>query len=589
MGNGIEVGSVIAPLAQDAELVGDFLIEAHEHLGAIESSLLELERGADSGEAVHAAFRSFHTLKGLAGFLEMDAIQRIAHEVETLLDLARNGELALAPDIIDLILDSKDAVSRQVADIEAGGSGKSSTADEHLLMERVRAVISAPDPELGPALASPLGLEALSAAMQATEQDASGNRAPSPEPAPQATARTTPANETRSVKVDTGKLDHLVDMVGEMVIAQSLLRHDPEIAAAQSRLARNLSQLARITSEVQKTAMSMRMVPVGQLFQKMARLVRDLARKTNKEAIFEAAGEETELDRNIVEELADPLMHMVRNAVDHGLEPPDERIRSGKPAAGRIRLCARHEAGHVVIEIRDDGRGLGREKILRKAREKGLVDEGRDLPDTEVFDLIFHPGFSTAEQVTAVSGRGVGMDVVRKQLQKLRGRVHVRSSPGAGSSFEMRLPLTLAIIDGLVVGVGQERYVVPVFAVREMLRPSEEMITGVQGAGETALVRGQILPMIRLHRRFGVEPKSVNPWEGLLLVAESSRRRFCVLVDSLLGKQEVVIKSLGERLRDIPGVAGGAILADGRVGLILDLDGLFHGGSGGRTLAGGPM
>jgi two-component system chemotaxis sensor kinase CheA len=361
-----------------------------------------------------------------------------------------------------------------------------------------------------------------------------------------------------------------------MVIAQSLVKHDPDLATGlKPRLARNLSQLARITDDVQRTAMSMRMIPIGQLFQKTGRLVRDLSRKYGRQVDLDLQGEDTELDRNIVEELADPLMHMVRNAIDHGIEMPEDRVRAGKPAAARLTLKAGHQAGHIIIQVSDDGRGLDHEKILRKAREKKLIAPGAELGESEIFNLIFQPGFSTAEKVTDVSGRGVGMDVVRKQVQKLRGRVDASSVPGQGTSFLMKLPLTLAIIDGLVVGVGKQRYIVPIFAVREMLKPSQDAISTVQGTHEMALVRGALVPVVRLHQRFHVKPRFEQPWESLLIVSESGGRQFCLMVDELIGKQEVVIKSLGETMRNIRGVAGGAILGDGRVGLILDLEGLL--------------
>jgi two-component system, chemotaxis family, sensor kinase CheA len=321
--------------------------------------------------------------------------------------------------------------------------------------------------------------------------------------------------------------------------------------------------------------MSMRMVTVARLFQKMARLVRDLSRKSGKLIEFETVGEETELDRNIVEELADPLMHMVRNAVDHGIETAEERLKTGKEAAARVRLKASHQSGQILIEVSDDGRGLDTERILRKAKDKGLLPEDAQPPESEIFNLIFQPGFSTAKSVTDVSGRGVGMDVVRKHIQKLRGRVEIQSMQGQGTKFLIKLPLTLAIIDGLVVGVGGERYIVPIYAVREMLRPVEEQITTVESRGEAVMVREHLLPLVRLHSLFGVTPRSTEPWESLLIVAEAEDKLFCVMVDELIGKQEVVIKSLGETFGNVPGIAGGAILGDGRVGLILDVTGLY--------------
>jgi len=379
-----------------------------------------------------------------------------------------------------------------------------------------------------------------------------------------------------TIKVNTAKLDYLVDMAGEMVIAESLVRHDSDLAQLKSPLLqRKLAHLTRITAELQRTAMSMRLVPIGPLFRRMARLVRDLARQFGKQVELETEGEEIDLDRTIVEELADPLMHMVRNAVDHGIETPAERAAAGKTPLAKLALRAQHRAGQVVIEIADDGRGLNRSAIEKKAIERGLIHSGDGLSDGEIHNLIFEPGFSTAAQVTNVSGRGVGMDVVRRHIEKLRGRIEIRSAPGRGAVFLLKLPLTLAIIDGLVVAVGQERYIVPLFAVREMIRPKPDTVWTVQQRGEMALVRGTLLPVLRLYRAFGVRPRSEDPLESVLVVAEAEGQRFCVLVDALIGKQEVVIKSLGEMFRNVHGIAGGAILGDGRVGLILDLERLY--------------
>jgi two-component system chemotaxis sensor kinase CheA len=387
-----------------------------------------------------------------------------------------------------------------------------------------------------------------------------------------------------AVKVDTGKLDYLVDMAGEMVIAESLVRHDAELAKLKNPLLqRKIAHLTRIVTELQKTAMSMRLVPIGPLFRRMARLVRDLSRQFGKHVEMETQGDDIELDRNIVEELADPLMHMVRNALDHGIEPPAEREAAGKTPSARLLLRAQHRAGQVVIEIADDGRGLDRVRIAEKALQRGLISSADGLSDGEIHNLIFEPGFTTAAHVTNVSGRGVGMDVVRRHIEKLRGRIEIRSMAGQGTTFLLKLPLTLAIIDGLVVAVGQERYIVPLFAVREMFRPKPETIWTVQQRAEMALVRGALLPVIRLYRAFGVEPRSRDPLDSVLVVAEVEGQRFCVLVDALIGKQEVVIKSLGETFRKVQGIAGGAILGDGRVGLILDLERLFKEKTGEST------
>ncbi len=541
-------------LANDPELRNDFVVEAREHLTAVELHLLALDQDPASGEALHAIFRGFHTIKGLAGFLGLAAVQEVSHEVESLLDLARSGQLTITPTHIDVILASTDYLNLWISQFqEASAEGRAPAyPDRGPLLTSIHQ-LSEPAPACDPLV------DALSALSQAT-----------------ASQEPSRVNEAASIKVDTRKLDSLVDMVGEMVIAQSLIEHDPDLRSpSKQRLTRNLAQLARITAEVQRTAMSMRMIPIRQLFQRMSRLVRDLSRKTGKQAELDLTGEETELDRNVVEQLADPIMHMLRNALDHGIETPDERERSGKDRTARVLLKAAHQAGHIVVEVSDDGRGLNTENILARARELGLVADGERLSEAETFNLIFTPGFSTAGRVTSVSGRGVGMDVVRKQIQKLRGKVEIRSAAGKGTTIVLKLPLTLAIIDGLLVGVGQEVYVVPLFAIREVFRPSETSLSTVEQRGEMVLVRGSLLPVVRLYRKFGIAPKTTNLSDSLLIVTEAAGKPFCLAVDELIGKQEVVIKTLGESLRGTPGIAGGAILGDGRVGLILDPEGVF--------------
>lgn len=561
-------------LAHDPELVSDFLIESREHLGSIEAQALILESEPSHAEAIHAMFRAFHTIKGLAGFLEFGAVQEIAHEIETLLDLARQDQISITPAIIDIVLESADYLNSWMRHIEAALAGTSGAAPvaPNALIERIRRLAQAKPASEGEDSAASLGKlsDALTQSVPPPAASATEHAAVSEN------AVRRPAAELRAIKVDTAKLDYLVEMVGEMVIAQSLIRHDPELAKLKTaRLVRNIAQATRITGEVQKVAMTMRMVPIGHLFQRMTRLVRDVARKSGKRAELEIDGEETELDRTIVEELADPLMHMVRNAVDHGIEAPADRTAAGKPETARIFLRASHQGGNILIEVGDDGRGLNREKILAKARERGLVDRsGEQLPDSEVFQLIFEPGFSTADRITDISGRGVGMDVVKKQVQKMRGRIDIHSTPGQGTVFAIKLPLTLAIIDGLVVGVGEERYIVPIFAVQETLRPAEEALSTLPNGAEMALIRGSLVPVSRIARLFDVKARTENIWEALLVICESGGKRFALVVDELIGKQEVVIKSLGKTFRSVRGIAGGAILGDGRVGLILDIDGL---------------
>lgn len=564
-------GEKTASLAQDPELLSDFVLESREHLASLEAQVLTLERDPSNSEALHSVFRSFHTMKGLAGFLELSEFQKLAHEVETVLDKARNSQLRITPAAIDVVLESADYLRRWLAHLESLLQNHASEppARDQALLNRVLRVSSA---SATPPEEAVQDLAGLAAAVESGGGESSGDQTPTKE----RSVDTHRHSEATAIKVDTAKLDYLADMAGEMVIAETLVRHDPELARINSpRLQRNLAQLTRITAELQKTAMAMRLVPIGPLFRRMARLVRDLSRQFGKTVEMQTEGDEIELDRTIVEELADPLMHMVRNSLDHGIESREQRQALGKLPVARLLLKAQHQAGQVVVEISDDGRGLDRERIRAKAVEKGLISPTQELLDNEIYNLIFQPGFSTATKVTNVSGRGVGMDVVRRHIEKLRGRIEIRSTLGQGASFFLKLPLTLAIIDGLVVGVGSERYIVPLFAIREMFRPTESTIWTVQDRCEMALVRGSLMPVFRLYRKFGVKPLSEDPLQSVLVVAEVESQRFCLLVDELLGKQEVVIKSLGETFKNTTGVAGGAILGDGRVGLILDLDRLF--------------
>ncbi len=571
--DGAETPNPAASLAGDPELMSDFVVESREHLGLIEAETLTLEKDPGNSDALHAVFRGFHTIKGLAGFLELADIQKHAHEVETLLDRVRNAELTLSPAAIDLILESADYLKRWVACVDDQLRNRPATvpAEDAGLIERIRAAAAGQEQQPAPAT----GLEALASAVEASGAPQAAPREAAP-PAVAVPARA----DSIAVRVDTAKLDSLVDMAGELVIAESLVRHDPELVQVKSQsLQRKIAHLTRITAELQKTAMAMRLIPVGPLFRRMARLVRDLSRQFDKRVEMETSGDEIELDRNIVEQLGDPLMHMVRNALDHGIEGPEARQSAGKNAAARLLLRASHQAGQVVVEVSDDGRGLDRERIRAKALERNLIQPDDVLSDSEICNLIFEPGFTTAAQVTNVSGRGVGMDVVRKHVERLRGRIELRSTVGQGTTFLIKLPLTLAIIDGLVVGVGQERYIVPMFAVREMFRPAEDCIWSIQNRAETALVRGMLLPVLRLYRRFGVTPVSEDPKQSVLIVAEAGDRRFCIVVDELIGKQEVVIKSLGDMFNRVEGIAGGAILGDGRVGLILDVERLYKDGT----------
>ncbi len=578
----------------DQEMVSLFCSSAQDLLQDIEQGVLVLEENPNESTTIDTVFRAFHTFKGNAGVMNFVVLQRLTHELESLLDAARRGTFQLGRESIDLILQGADILKRyvtelssQLSGVEVGrkislpipslvrrahrmlttGSGPVPAKSSAPVVQN-RAPASVEIPAISPTTVQPIPTPVFAAAQPVA----------SPEPPAKQVAPTKQAPASSAVgivRVDTLKLDGLIDLVGELVIAQSMVVQNPDLKNITSEhLSRSLGQLRGITSDLQRTAMSLRMVPIRNTFQKMARLVRDLAAQQGKEIQLVLEGEDTELDRNIVEELSDPLIHMIRNSADHGIEATDRRIADGKPRAGTITLRAFHQGGFIVIQIQDDGKGLVPDRILAKAVERGLVKPDNSLDEQEIFELIFAPGFSTAEQITDVSGRGVGMDVVRRNIEKMRGKIEIQSVAGAGTTFTLFVPLTLAIIEGLLVGVGDQRYIIPTLSVRESFRPLPGMVTTVHGRGEMVHVRGRLTPMLRLGDHLHIPVNAVDPTQGIVVVVEAGQDSRCLLVDELIGKQEVVIKSLGEMFHNQTAFAGAAILGDGRVGLILDIHAL---------------
>ena len=384
---------------------------------------------------------------------------------------------------------------------------------------------------------------------------------------------------SNSIRVDTAKIDALINIVGEVVITQSMLGLIGENFSMDQlpQLKRGLSQLERHTRDMQQSVMNIRMLPINFVFSRFPRLVHDISAKLNKKIDLKLVGENTEVDKAVVELINDPLVHLIRNSLDHGIEMPAERIASGKPEVGTIELKAYHRGGHIVIEIIDDGRGLDKNKLISKAIEKGLINEGNILNDKQAFELIFMPGFSTAESVTDISGRGVGMDVVRKNIQALGGNIEILSELGIGTTISIHLPLTLAIIDGQSVAVGEETYIVPLVSIIESVNITEDMLNKVAGKGETFRLRNQYIPIIRMHEIFNVQPKSnIRTNEGVIVVVERQGVLCGLFVDELLGPHQVVVKSLETNYRRIDGVSGATILGDGSVALILDVAGIVR-------------
>ena len=384
--------------------------------------------------------------------------------------------------------------------------------------------------------------------------------------------------ETASIRVDTDKIDKLINLVGELVITQSMLS-DLSTRFEMSQLALLLERVAQLecnTREIQERVMAIRMLPIGSAFSRFPRLVRDLSAKAGKKIQLVLSGEETELDKTVIESIGDPLTHLVRNSADHGLEPPEERLDNNKPELGTIRLNAFHEGGNICITVEDDGRGLNRDKILAKAIKQGLIAENEKLSDDQIWPLIFKPGFSTAEKVTDVSGRGVGMDVVKRNIEGLGGTVKIKTALGKGTMFTLKLPLTLAIIEGMTVRVGRETYIVPLLSILESIQPKAGVMKTVVGKGELINVRGTYLPMIRMYDVFSLQPEHTEPTKAILLILETEGERVAVMVDEILGQQQVVIKSMEQNFHKVAGIAGATILGDGTVGFILDVRGLIE-------------
>ncbi|MGB2984493.1 MAG: chemotaxis protein CheA [Phycisphaerae bacterium] len=597
---------------KEEEFVRAFIEEAGEHIEAIEAALLEVERAPEDSEQIDTLFRPFHTIKGMAGFLNLRDVNCLAHEVETVLDQGRKGKRIITPGLIDLVFDVVDILKIQISSINTWlNDPQDDTIPQPPVVDMIgylRDVVAGRvEPESRGAgtgsAAQKVGenlveqgacpKEAVDFALDKQQSDAAGEKtgeilvdmgAATPKQVsqalrPQGQAKAGAASQTstgvvgdQSVRIDTAKLDALVDMVGELVIAQTQVAANP-VVASDPKLTKDTDRVAKIVRDVQEVAMGMRMIPIGGTFQKMARLVRDVSRKAGKQVELVITGEDTELDKNVIQQINDPLVHMVRNAVDHGIEPPEGRRASGKNELGRVHLGAFHHGGNIIIEISDDGKGIDPKALIAKGIDKGIVQPGEEITDQQAFQLIFAPGFSMAAQITDISGRGVGMDVVRRNIEQLRGRVEITSELGKGSTFSIRLPLTLAIIDGMVVRVGSERFIIQTIVIEQSLRPQPDQITTVQRKGEVLNVRGRLIPLVQLGSLFGLTGR-INPCKAMVVIAHYEGDQIGIIIEELIGQQQVVIKSLGEKFERLRGIAGAAILGDGRVGLILEMSGL---------------
>ena len=600
--NKTEAGFTINLESQDdLELLNEFCNEGKDLLSQVEQGVLVLEEDPAHRETLNQVFRAFHTFKGGAGFLGLEPIKDLAHNLESLLDAARQNSLVIDRHVINLILAGGDTLRKFVDGIEQTIRSDNKTAPiivpTRELIERVRSTldgnpgeVTVEKPSETSVLASEPPSEPASDSQPASEPADEAKITPPiaeinkpiptlpkeiEEPQPKPSPKPKATNLSNFVKIDTQKLDALIDLVGELVIAKSMVVEHPVVAGQQSEeLSRELRQLSRIAADLQRNAMSLRMVPIRTTFQKMNRLVRDLANSQKKQISLVTKGEDTELDRNIVEALAEPMIHMLRNSIDHGIERPAEREGLGKSAEGKIEIEACHQAGGILIRIEDDGRGIDPARVLAKARERGIIDSDFNGNTHEILSLIFEPGFSTAETITDVSGRGVGMDVVRGSISRLRGRIDVQSVVGKSTTFSIYLPLTLAIIDGMLVGAGNQRFIIPTLSIQESFKPTASMLSTLKGRGQLVNLRGKLIPMISLCQKLKIDKGSADPSEGIILIINSGGQAKGLLVDHLISKQEVVIKPMGDTLQSQPVYSGAAIMGDGRVALILDPDAL---------------
>jgi len=599
----------------DTDLLQEFYTECTELIGIAEEALLELENNPDDDELINQVFRAFHTIKGTAAFLGLVPVSEFAHHVETLLSMVRDNEIGYTNQAADITLDSLDTIKSMVEEVPTLAPGKllhippafDALKQRLIYVEEHGKFDGLPDvaastPSAAAASVERAGGSDVEEAPKAPEPSQPATKATSTEDesvmddwsepeetemqpvAPEAAIKSAapaatngsarsngsaPKAEAEStVRVNTERLDRLIDMVGELVIAHSVVAQD-HVVASDSDLLRKVTHTTKILRELQDISLKLRMVPLKATFQKMNRLVRDLSRKAGKQVAFKTVGDDTEIDRNMVDIINEPLIHMLRNSLDHGVETPEQRAKTGKDPVANVYLRAYQQGGKVVIEIEDDGRGLNTEKIYAKALEKGIADPNRKYTDHEIHNFIFLPGFSTADVVTDLSGRGVGMDVVRRSIDKLQGKVDVSSETGMGSMVTIELPFTLAITDGMLVRVGHQRFIVPTINIDMTFRPDENANFTIMGDSENVMFRGSSIPIIRLHRMFNVPDAAESIQDGVLMVINSNRQKYALLIDEVLGQQHLVGKSISMPVK-LQNISGGAILGDGQVGLILD-------------------
>jgi two-component system chemotaxis sensor kinase CheA len=608
----------------DPELLTDFLIETKEHLENIEMYLLTLETDGENMEIINGIFREFHTIKGLAGFVSQDLVRTIAHQTETLLDECRKGQIRINKRIIDLILTSADFIKKVCDNLDlTQNSDFHFIVEAHLETVRERKFDSTrePSPNIGEAKTSvpvdekPVGekigeilvgkgqidqaeLNELLVKQTGEYPDLKLGQVAVKEK--KATAKDVLESlrlqeKGKKLSVDSGyirvptlKIDNLVDMMGEMLITQSLIEQEAiERFGTNDMFISNLLRMGRIAKDLQNLSMSLRMVSLKSTFQKLNRVGRDSIEELQKNITLRFDGEETEIDRNVADKILDPLIHLLKNAISHGIETEQERIEKNKPPVGLVSVLAYSKRGNVYIEVADNGRGLPTEKIYQKAVDRGLLNPANNYTEDEITDCIFQPGFSTAEKVNNVSGRGVGLDVVKTEITRIGGRVEVNNHSGEGCTFILRIPINLAAINGTIVEIMGTHYIIPTINVKQILKPEPSQWVSVSGATKMIRIRDQVISVIPINEIFGMEDVKLEEFAQLVVVIELDQKLKALPVQGIEGRKEIVVKSLGEEFLELNFVSGASILGDGKVSLILDVENLFkmEGGDRWKTTA----
>lgn len=605
--------AVIQVLKEDALEDGiliDFLSECEDGLEMAESSLLELENDPSDHDPIHPLFRRIHTIKGTSGFLGLNVIGTVAHHLEDLLVQVRDGYREYTSQISDSCFQSVDTLKQLLQQVKSIIEGSDiEPVNVRSTYNILATCLNIPLEPQTPPPNEPFSAEESSDSPSASSKQhqsvgeilVSSGKVSAEEVEEEIERQQKPIGEmlvdrglvseddvqnalkqqstqsgkpklTEMVKVSADNLDELAELVGEMVVALSVLSQNPVISSITDRGAHErLDQLDKVTEKLRDRILGVRMFPVGNVFSKLSRQVRDLSKKSGKRIKLHVEGADTLVDKTVIDGIYGPLVHLVRNAIDHGIEPAEGRNALDKPEEGHILLKANHMGDSIMIEVKDDGKGLQKEVILQKALERGLTKEREKLNDQNIFAFIFQPGFSTAKQVTDVSGRGVGMDVVKRDVESLRGKITIESTPQVGTSFLIKLPLTTSIIEGLVVRIGQSRFIVPILDVNLTVTPKPDELKGVQGKeGELFILAGELIPILRLYQFYKIDPEITDPSKAIIIVVQEGSKKYGLMVDELLHRQQIVIKNLGSRFEHLRGITGGTILGDGRVGLILE-------------------